>query len=366
MKKQKGVNITNSRMFALKQKLGQSGFDGIVVSKGTDVRYLSNFTGDIGTTVLFVTKRADYLITDGRFEFQAAEETEGFEIIVWRTGSSIFRELGLLIHKLRLNKIGICPDEISYGDYLKVKAECGAELTECERYVENLRAVKDDGELALIRKACAISDASFASLLDFIRPGVTEMDVVNALEFEFRKRGSEGCCFETIVASGPDNGANCHATPTKRKIESGDMITIDFGAFYEGYCSDITRTVALGEPDPRLVKIYSIVKEAKSAAQAVLKEGVTLKEINAAAVNVIEENGYKIPHGPGHSFGLDIHEFPFISPKVDYSMPCNTVHTLEPGIYIPGIGGVRIEDDYLIKKEGAEQLTHCNDELIIL
>lgn len=109
MKKQKGVNITNSRMFALKQKLGQSGFDGIVVSKGTDVRYLSNFTGDIGTTVLFVTKRADYLITDGRFEFQAAEETEGFEIIVWRTGSSIFRELGLLIHKLRLNKIGICP-----------------------------------------------------------------------------------------------------------------------------------------------------------------------------------------------------------------------------------------------------------------
>lgn len=353
-------------MLALKKQVEQSSFDGIVVSKGTDVRYLSRFTGDAGTTVLFLTNDQDYLITDGRFEFQATQEAEGFEVIVWKSGSSLYRELGMLIQKLNLQKIAIRTDEIFYGDYLKMKGECNAEFTESEPYVEVLRQVKDEDELALIRKACAISDDSFMSLLSFIRPGVTEMEIMNALEFEFRKRGSEGCCFSTIVASGPENGANCHATPSKRKVENGDLITIDFGAFYEGYCSDITRTVALGEPDSRLVKIYGIVKEAKAAAHAVLKEGVTLKQIDAAAMDIIKGYGYTVPHGLGHSFGLDIHESPFISPKVDYTMKCNVVHTLEPGIYVPGIGGIRVEDDYLIQKDGAEQLTHCNDELIIL
>lgn len=366
MVNRKGASITNNRMSILKHKVEQSCFDGIVVSKGTDVRYLSRFTGEAGTTILFLTKDCDYLITDGRFEFQAAEETEGFEIIAWKSGSSIYRELGRLIKKLNLRKIGICPDEVYYGDYLKIKEECDAELVERAPYLEELRKVKDEDELVLIRKACAISDESFEALLNFIRPGVTEIEIMNAMEFEFRKRGSEGCCFPTIVASGPNNGANCHATPSKRQVKNGDMITIDFGAFYEGYCSDITRTVALGEPDPRMVKIYGIVKEAKAAARNVLKDGVTLKEIDAAAVDIIKSYGYTMPHGLGHSFGMDIHETPFISPRVDYAMNCNVVHTLEPGIYVPGVGGVRIEDDYLIQKNGAEQLTHCNDELIVL
>lgn len=357
---------TNERMTALKKKIKQSGFNGIVLSKGTDVRYLSRFTGEAGTTLLFLTIDSNYLITDGRFENQAIEETEDFEIIAWKSGSSIYRELGILIKKLKLQKIGIRADDISYGDYLKAKAECDAEFAESKPYLEELRRVKDKEEMTLIRKACAITDKSFESVLGYIRPGVTEIDIMNALEYEFRKRGSEGCCFPTIVAAGKDNGANCHATPSKRKVQNGDMITIDFGAFYEGYCSDITRTVALGEPDTRLIKIYGIVQEAKAAAYSELKEGISLKKIDAAAKKVISNYGYTMPHGLGHSFGLDIHEIPFISPKVDYELECNVVHTLEPGIYVPGVGGVRIEDDYLIQKEGAEQLTHCNSDLIIL
>lgn len=200
-----------------------------------------------------------------------------------------------------------------------------------------------------------------------IKPGVTEIDIANELEYQFRSRGGSGFCFETIVASGPDNGANCHATASDRKIQLGDFVTIDFGTYYHGYCSDITRTVAVGKAkDPELYKMFDVVRKAKDAGQNSLKPGMVMGELRDIIVKVVEDAGYHIPHGPGHNFGLDIHEQPYICTGSKVTLQPGMVHTIEPGIYIPGIGGVRQEDDFLITEDGYRRITNITDALITL
>ncbi len=201
-------------------------------------------------------------------------------------------------------------------------------------YISDARMVKDEEELVLIRRACDITEQSFLSLLNQIRPGQSEKEIRNILENEFRRRGSLDVAFETIVASGPVNGANPHASLTDRTIQQGDMVTIDFGCKYEAYCSDITRTFSLGKPSDEMMKIYNTVKAAKEAAESTLREGVSARDVDLAVEAVIGGAGYHLPHGPGHGFGLDIHENPFLSSRNEYRMERNVVHTLEPGIYV--------------------------------
>lgn len=337
--------------------------EALIVSRGSDIQYLTGFTGEYGVAVLLLTADKDYFITDGRFTNQAEQETEGLEVSAFARGSSYYGRTGELV-----KACGIYGEDISYADYQTLAKECtGTHFVQAFPYVEHLRRIKTPEEIATIRKACRISERSFYALLDVIKPGVTEIDIANELEYQFRSRGGSGFCFETIVASGPDNGANCHATASMRKIQEGDLVTIDFGTRYHDYCSDITRTVAVGEvKNQELLNIYRIVRDSKREAEKILGPGLAMSQLHKVINQYVEERRYKIPHGPGHSFGLDIHEAPFISAANDYQLQLGVIHTIEPGIYVPGVGGVRIKDDYLITENGFERLTNISDELMIL
>jgi Xaa-Pro aminopeptidase len=360
----------NEKFVQLKEKIKTDGLDALVVSKGSDVKYLTGFSGEYGVAILVVTPDKDYFITDTRFEYQASLEVPDCEVVVFGSGHgySYFTSVGEAIHKAGLKKVGIMQEEISYFAYQSlINKAPQVDYVQSKSYLTQLRMVKTKEEIELIKKACNISERSFYALLDTIRPGITEIDIANELEYQFRKHGGSGFCFETIVASGPDNGANCHAKPSMRKLQTGDFVTIDFGTYYNGYCSDLTRTVTLGKPkEEELLKIYKIVYEAKHTAEAMLKPGVSMREVDFAVRSIIEKEGYLLPHGTGHGIGLDIHEFPFLNKESDTRLEPGIIHTIEPGIYVPGIGGVRIEDDYLITKEGADRITNITNTLIEL
>ena len=360
----------NNKLVRLKERIKEDGLDGLVVSKGSDIKYLTGFSGEYGVAVLVVTPEKDYFVTDSRFEYQASLEVPECEVTVFGSGHgySYFTTVGEVIHKAGLKKVGIMQDEISHFSYqVLVSKAPKVEYVQAEPYLAQLRMIKTEEEIELIKTACNISERSFYALLDTIKPGITEIDIANELEYQFRRHGGSGFCFETIVASGPDHGANCHARPSLRKLLTGDFITIDFGTYYNGYCSDITRTVALGQPkEKELLKIYQTVSKAKETAEALLKEGVVMKDLDHAARGVIEKEGYKLVHGLGHGIGLDIHEIPFLNKEGEYRLEAGVVHTIEPGIYVPGVGGVRIEDDYLITQEGAERITNITNTLIVL
>jgi len=218
-----------------------------------------------------------------------------------------------------------------------------------------------------MRRAQAITDEAFKAILDFIKPGLTEQEVAARLVYEMMRRGAEKVSFDPIVASGP-NGSRPHAVPTERKLEHGTFITMDFGCKVEGYCSDMTRTVALGQPAQEMERVYSVVLDAQKAGINAARAGVTGQEVDAAARRVIEEAGYGeyFSHSFGHSLGLDIHESPNASPRETAVLPAGAVISAEPGIYIPGRFGVRIEDVLILKEDGCEDITRSPRQLIVL
>lgn len=233
--------------------------------------------------------------------------------------------------------------------------------------VEKLRLIKTESEIKILKEAADIADAAFKHILEFIRPGVTELEVSNELEFFMRKAGAISSSFDIIVASGY-RSALPHGVASDKIIETGDFVTLDFGAYYKGYVSDITRTVAVGKPDDKLKEIYGIVLEAQLRGLAGIKPGMTGKEADALTRNFIAQKGYgeNFGHSTGHGIGLEVHEGPALSIKSDTVLEPGMVVTVEPGIYIPGLGGVRIEDDTLITKDHNETLNHSTKELIIL
>ena len=364
--------MAQDRIAKLRAALKADGVEALVVTKGSDIKYLTGFTGEYGTSVLVLTDTEAHFVTDGRFEKQASDECAGTTVHIYQKWdarpANYYTCAGDIVAKLGVAKAAFVPSDLSYGDYADLTEHAeGVELTPVKDYAADIRAIKEPEEIELIKHACKISMASFYALLDVIEPGVTEIDVANELEYQFRSRCGSGFCFETIVASGPDNGACPHATASERVLEAGDFVTIDFGTYYKGYCSDITRTVVLGKAkEPKLYDIFKIVSEAKAAGAATLRPGVSYAEVSNAITGVVEAAGYKIPHGAGHNFGLDIHEAPYLSPRTETLEAPGMIHTIEPGIYLPGIGGVRQEDDYLITEDGYERLTYITDHLIEL
>lgn len=349
--------LFDERLKKVIENLKKDDIGALLLTRGTDIKYLTGFTGEAGVCVVILTNNKSYLVTDGRFITQASTETHGYEIIKWNSELGMYGEVGKILKDLKIDNVYIDYGNISHANYKSLVKSYDSEVKNSNSYISNLRIVKDSFEIDRIKTACEITQQSFLAVLNKIKPGITEMEIRNLLEFEMRNRGSECVAFDTIIASGPDNGANPHATVSNRKIQHGDMITMDFGAKYKDYCSDMTRTITVGDPSPELKKIYNVVKEAKDAGVSKLKAGVKAKDICLAIKSVIEENGYVLPHGPGHGFGLDIHENPFLGVKNEYELEENVVITIEPGIYVPGLGGVRIEDDYLITKDGYELLT---------
>jgi Xaa-Pro aminopeptidase len=347
----------------LRSNFSAHGIDGILITSPFNRRYISNFTGTAGA-VLISTDKAQFL-TDFRYVEQATKQCQGFEII--KTTGSIPEAVAEQVKQLGIQKLGFEEDYLTYSSFKLYDKEIEAELVPISGVIEKLRLIKTDSELKILKVAADIADAAFKHILDFIRPGKTELEVSNELEFFMRRAGATSSSFDTIVASG-HRSALPHGVASDKVIEAGDIVTMDYGCYYNGYVSDITRTVAVGEPDAKLKEIYDIVLEAQLRGMAGIRPGLTGKEADAITRDYITEKGYGeyFGHSTGHGIGLEIHEGPGLSMKSDVVLEPGMVVTCEPGIYIPGLGGVRIEDDTLITKDHNEALTHSTKELIIL
>jgi Xaa-Pro aminopeptidase len=347
----------------LRSRFAELGIDGMLITNSYNRRYMTGFTGTAGVTLVGQTKAV--FITDFRYVEQAAKQVQGYEIIQ-HTGL-IVDEVAKQAAALGIKKLGFEQDDLSYATYKAYEKAVDAELIPVSGVIEKLRLIKSESEIKILKEAAEIADAAFKHILDFIRPGVKEIDVANELEFFMRKNGATSSSFDIIVASGY-RSALPHGVATDKVIEKGEFVTLDFGAYYKGYCSDITRTVAVGEVGDELKKIYQIVLEAQLRGMAGIKPGMTGREADALTRDYITEQGYGeyFGHSTGHGLGMEVHEGPALSVRSDTVLEPGMVVTVEPGIYIAGLGGVRIEDDTVVTKDGNESLTYSPKDLIIL
>ena len=351
------------RVEKLRKKMQEENLDSFLITSPYNLRYLTNFTGTTGLAVITLEKA--FFITDFRYTEQAAAQAQGFEII--KNVGPIFEEVADLVQKEGLRELGFEETTVSFLEYSVLEEIIDAQLIPISGMIEELREIKDEEEIAIIEKACSIADLAYDHILKMIQPGMTEIEVANQLDFYMRSLGASDVSFETIVASGL-RSAMPHVVDSKKIIEQGDLITIYFGCYYEGYVSDMTRTFAIGDPGEQLKEIYQIVLEAQLAVLEVAKPGVTGKQLDAVARDYITKHGYgeAFGHSTGHGIGLEIHEGPNVSVRAEKQFVPGNIITDEPGIYLPGIGGVRIEDDLLITSDGNRVLTHSPKELIIL
>jgi len=323
---------------------------------------LTGFWGSNGT--VFISRDRQVLVTDARYIIAAKQEVTGFEIFAERdelaTIAKIAKDMGL-------SRIGF-EDEISVSYYHRMQTAFeGLELVPQTQFVEALRMIKDETEIATIRKACSISDQAFHDALDFIKPGKTEIEIANFLDFRMRELGAAGLSFDTILASGI-NSSKPHAHPMHKPVELGEAITMDFGCLYEHYVSDMTRTIYLGHVSDEQAEIYNTVLKANQALIDQAKDGLGFRDFDKIPRDIIVEAGYGeyFTHGIGHGIGLDIHEEPYFNQTSKEVIKTGMVLTDEPGIYIEGKYGVRIEDDILITETGCELLTLAPKELIVI
>lgn len=352
-----------NRLDNIREALDRQNVDGIWVTNDKNLRYLANFTGSAGEVI--ITRDKAFFITDFRYKEQAKEQAQGFEVIIHP--GDLYGEINKVLVENNVERLGVEADSLILATYLQVKETFEAEIVPTNGVVEKIREVKEESEVQIIKEACEITDQAFDHILTFIKPGVTEIEVANELEHFLKGKGATAMSFDTIVASGVRSSMP-HGVASEKAIEQGDMITLDFGCYFKGYSSDMTRTIALGEPDPKLVEIYNIVLEAHNRVIEGTKAGMTGKEIDAIARDYITEKGYGdcFGHSTGHGLGLDVHEMPAISKRYDQPVTEGMVITDEPGIYVEGLGGVRIEDDLLIQKDGVLSLNKSPKELIIL
>lgn len=352
------------RVEKLRAQMKKDQLDGFLVTSPYNLRYLTNFTGTTGLAVITLDKA--FFVTDFRYTEQAVAQAQGFEIV--KNVGPIFDEVAKICQQEEINALAFEESHVSFAEY-SVLEEIIEEtpLVPVSGMIENLREVKDDTEIAIIEKACAIADQGYEHVLKMIKPGMTEIEVANQLDFFMRSLGATSVSFDTIVASGL-RSAMPHGVASDKVIEQGDLITLDFGCYYDGYVSDMTRTFAIGDPGSQLKEIYQIVLEAQLKVLEAAKPGLTGIQLDAVARDHITAAGYgeAFGHSTGHGIGLEIHEGPNVSFRADKQFVVGNVITDEPGIYLPGIGGVRIEDDLLITPEGNRVLTSATKELIIL
>ncbi len=344
------------------QVLEENNIDALLVSKQENVRYFSGFTGD--STVLFIMPDAQYLITDARYTEQAEQEAPAYTVI---THSGMFWEGLLPLWKDRQRQVlGYERTEISHALYCNLEEQLQPEKM-VGVALDGLRMIKSSEEISYLETACQIADEAFAELLPEIRPGVTERYLQGYLEWNMLKRGAEEKSFDTIVASGRRSSLP-HGTATDKQIEKGDFITFDFGAVYKGYHSDITRTVVVGQPTEEQKQLYDRVLHAQCLGVESVRPGLSGKDVDQIVRQYFKEQScdeYFI-HSLGHGIGLEIHELPVLSPKSTAILASGMVVTVEPGLYIPNFGGVRIEDSVLVTEKGCRILTKTTKELLVL
>ncbi len=338
-------------------------FEALLITNPRNIRYLCGFSGSCGT--LLITHDKAVFFTDFRYQEQSAIEIgKAARIVVFK--KSLVDSLRKEIKKHRITSLGI-EKSMSLNLFLSYAEELKIDLIPTQSLVEELRQLKDADELVCLKNAFSIADAAFADLMKAIKPGMSETEVAAHLEFFMKMRSSEMPSFDTIIASGP-NSSKPHAQPSSRKIKMGEMVKIDFGAVYGGYHSDMTRTIFMGKATAKFKKVYNTVLEAQTAAVKALKAGIVCNKVDAVARKIIEDAGYGeyFGHGLGHSLGLDVHESPALNKKCKDKVAPGMAFTVEPGIYLPGWGGVRIEDVYVVKSDGLLRLTATPNKLLEL
>ncbi|MBU4463300.1 MAG: aminopeptidase P family protein [Proteobacteria bacterium] len=362
--------IIENRINILRKILSEKKFDTFMILVEENRRYLSGFTGedtafDESAGALFITGTKLVLATDSRYELQAGQEAPDYEIVCYKNG--LVNELPNILKSLKTKKLGFESKRLSHMQYDKIVGRLlseglGVKLVEAEDIVENLRIKKEDNEIKDIKKALFIAESAFKNFIaNNIMPGMTEKGAAWEIEKGMRETGADSISFPVIVASGP-NSALPHAIPGDRRIKKGEPILFDWGARINGYCSDISRTVVTGKPDETFTKVYATVLNAQRMAIDAIRPGISSKAVDKIARNYIEKMGFKdkFSHGLGHGTGLAVHEYPGLNPIKDTMLDKGMVFTIEPGIYIPGWGGVRLENMVVVRENGAEVLNSRN------
>ena len=351
------------RIKRLREKLNQENLDLLLVTALTNIRYLCGFTGSNG--ILLVSKDKAVFLTDFRYKEQVKKEVKGAEIkIAQKELFSFLPEINLL--KGKRIKAGFEEKYLTFQLYQRLKTLLPQVLwVPTENLVESLLVTKDEEEIKKIKKAADISAKVYQEVLQYLRPGVKESDISAELEYRIKRNGGTGSAFEPIVASGL-RSAMPHARASSKTLKKGEFVTLDFGASYDGYVCDITRTVVLGNATPRQKKIYDLVLKAQTRAIESACSGMKGFELDKVSRDIIKKAGYQkyFGHGLGHGIGLLVHDSPGINTKSQEVLKPGMVITIEPGVYIPGWGGVRIEDDVLITRNGCKILTHIDRELL--
>jgi len=352
------------RMSKLRCELMKKEINGALVSKRENYIYLSGFTGTMA--YLLITQNEAILLTDSRYEEQASRQATSYTVVRYK--GSLIVEMNEIIKKFNIKKLGFEESFLTFYNYQDYKSKLSVQdFVPLEGIIEAQRIIKDNDELEILKKAVEIADNGFTHILPYLKPGVREIEIAAELEYFMKKLGAKGQSFDMIVASG-ERSSMPHGVASSKKINLGDVITLDYGAIYNDYCSDMTRTVFLGEPTSEIKKIYNIVLKAQISATEEARAGLSGKIIDNISRQIIEMSGYGdyFGHGLGHGVGLEIHEEPRLAPSGNTIMEDGMVATIEPGIYIPRVGGVRIEDMLIINGDAPIILTKSSKEMIIL
>lgn len=349
-----------------KRMMASSAAEAVLLTGVANMRYVSGFMGE---GYVYLSDKQSLVVTDSRYTVAAKQQCPDFTVVEWKSKHYYDALLEALRHD-GVKKLGVEEAHMTLSDYHKLQKELekdglDVKMEFLSESLAKLRYVKTMDEIRCIEAAEAITDRAFSRMLPVLKTGMTEKQVAAYLEFFMKEEGADAFSFETIAASGI-HSAMPHALPTQKTLEEGDFLTMDFGCVYNGYCSDMTRTVIFGRADEKQREIYETVLAAQRAALQGIRPGMTGKEIDALARDVIEEKGYGqyFGHSLGHSVGLEIHESPNFSPRESTRIEPGMVITVEPGIYIEGFGGVRIEDLVVVTENGCRNLTHSEKQLM--
>jgi len=352
------------RLEKFRKMLGREGLDAALIVSRPNYIYLSGFNGT--SAYLLITRSEAYLVTDFRYVEQAQNQAGEYTVVKY--AGKPLQPLKELCANCGIRNLGFEEAHVTYESYIEYSKQFSKmSLAPVGKTVERLRTVKDSWEIEKIKKAAEIADSAFTDVLKFIRPGMGESDAAAEIEYHMRKHGASGPSFETIVASG-ERSALPHGVASGKAINHGEPVIFDFGACYDDYCSDMTRTVFIGKPDKQLKKIYDVVLKSQIAALKSLSPGRKGSRVDAVAREMISRCGFgdNFGHGLGHGVGLEIHEEPRLSPMGEATLKNGMVVTVEPGIYVTGLGGVRIEDLAVVNGESPIILTKSRKDLIII
>ena len=356
-----------ARIPRLRDRLDEAGVEALLVTRLPNIRYLTGFTGS--AAVVLVTREEVLFVTDGRYQEQSREQLDAAAVdarVEIAPSSAAQRDV-LVPAVASVTRLGLEAHGVTWAQQRTYADWFGAvELVPTDGVVEALRRVKEAAEVARIRAACAIADNALAELLPTLAEAPTEREFALQLEFAMRRRGASGNSFDPIIASGP-NGAKPHARPTDRPIGRSELVVIDFGCIVDGYCSDMTRTVSVGDPGPHARRVWDVVAASQRAGRDAVRAGAECVAVDRASRDVIDAAGWgaAFAHGTGHGVGLEIHEDPRVAASARDTLERGSVVTVEPGVYLPGVGGVRIEDTVVVTPDGSDPLTAFPKDLVL-